>query len=229
MGQIHVIDFSRTKFSFRRNISDYTRVQHAYSALIRNKRIQISRMNGRDKEYLNVGCGPNPNDDFINMDYFWHPKIDLCWDVTKPFPFTSSSFNGIYTEHCLEHVAFSQCRLALKEFHRLLKPGGILRIILPDAGKYLKLYNQSLNGESVSFPYSNEDDPNIYSPIVSVNRVFRNYGHQFAYDSEILSVILKDAGFTEVKEVEFMVGKDSTMLIDTESRKGESLYIEAIA
>ena len=64
------------------------------------------------------------NKDFINLDYLWVPSMDVCWDiVAKKYPFPDASMEGIYTEHCLEHIPYDKCIENLKEFHRLLKPG----------------------------------------------------------------------------------------------------------
>lgn len=224
-----MLDFSKSTFSFNKSIWNYTKVQHMYSSLIRNSHFQLKRL-PQDLKYLNIGCGPNISEKFINMDYYWHDRIDLCWDVTKPLPFKSNSLTGIFTEHCLEHVTFQQCSDALRECHRVLQPGGVLRVILPDAGKYIELYHQAVHGgDDVRFPYPDEDDKEYFTPIMAVNRIFRNFGHQFAYDIETIEQMLIRAGFIAVNRVEFMKGSDRTLLIDTESRKTESLYIEGIA
>lgn len=88
-----------TKFRLNRNITDYAKVQTFISYFIRNKDIQLKK-NLEHKKYLDVGCGPNAHDNFVNLEYAWTPKIDICWDITtKKYPLEDNRFEGIFTEH----------------------------------------------------------------------------------------------------------------------------------
>ena len=214
--------------SFGRPLRGSKKLQRLYGALIRNKRIQMRKLKQSPRHYLNVGCGPNINNKFINLDYFWTPALDLCWDITKSLPFDDNTLNGVYAEHCLEHISFSSCQKAIGEFFRILRPGGVIRIVVPDAELYMNLYVRSKNGEAVRFPYvTDQDIEEGYTPIMSVNRVFRNHGHHFAYDFETLSMMLCRAGFIDISKASYMQGRNSDLLIDSEKRRIESLYIEA--
>jgi hypothetical protein len=78
-------------------------------------------------------------------------------------------------------------------------------------------------------PYMHDDarEDGLYSPVMSVNRVFREHGHQFIYDFPILAAMLDKVGFTQVRKVSFRTGADPSLLLDTPHRAIESLYIEA--
>lgn len=115
------MDFSKTKISLKRPIWDYAKVQHFISYLIRGKKLQLLNKSIEIKTYLNVGCGKNIHSEFLNIDYEWKPGIDLCWDITKGIPLADYSLDGIFTEHCLEHISFTKCFDVLHEFHRKLK------------------------------------------------------------------------------------------------------------
>lgn len=222
------MDFKHTNLSLSRPIGDYTKIQLLAGSIIRNSKWQLRKIN-KDKHYLNVGCGPNLDDRFINLDYQWRPGMDLCWDITKGIPLKSNSITGIYTEHCLEHITFEQTQAVLLEFHRLLKPGGIARIIVPDAELYIDLYTRSKNGEDVSFPYVADNKVNKgFSPIMPVNRVFRGHEHLYAYDFDCLSLMLKQTGFERTSKESYRKGNDEILLIDSETRKIESVYLEAV-
>jgi predicted SAM-dependent methyltransferase len=222
------MDFSHTKFSFNRSLGSYTKVQLVYSEIIRNKKMQLNRLNTLSKQYLNIGCGPNLDDKYLNLDYQWRPKLDLCWDITKGIPLSDNSIQGIYTEHCLEHITFESCQDAINAFYRILKPSGSVRIIVPDAELYINLYVESKCGKTVNFPYTTEQDiESGYTPLMAVNRVFRNHGHLFAYDHDTLSMMLMKAGFINITKEVYMEGRCKELLLDSESRKIESLYIEA--
>src|SRR5450432_2927841 len=121
------------KFSFRRKITSYSKVRILISALIRGSTLFMKKRNIAENVLLNVGCGPNIFPYFINLDFDWTKKIDIVWDIRKkPYPLKDDSLEGIFTEHCLEHISFADCEKNLREFHRMLKPGGNLRIVVPD-------------------------------------------------------------------------------------------------
>jgi len=219
------------RFHPTRPISSYSKIRKLYSDIARCRYFQVNKNLLKSKEYLNIGCGPNILNDFINLDYMWMPGVDLVWDITKGIPFENSYFSGIYSEHCLEHLSYQQAKLLLGEIFRLLKPSGLLRIVVPDANLYLQIYQQQQSGKDVSFPYGQTahdiDDKQITSMMV-VNSIFRGHGHLYAYDYETLKVLLEDKGFISVKQEFFRQGRQEKLLVDSESRSHESLYIEAI-
>ena len=114
----------------------------------------------------------------------------------------------------------------LREFCRLLRPAGVVRLVVPDAELYLTLYARSRVGGPVHFPYQEEGDAEV-TPLMYVNRVFRDHGHKYAYDFDTLAMMLEQSGFVRIARETFGHGRLSELLIDTESRRRESLYVEA--
>jgi predicted SAM-dependent methyltransferase len=191
---------------------------------MRGKKWTIRRNRIKDKVLLNVGCGFNPKDNFINLNYEWNPGIDICWDITaERIPLPSDSLEGVYTEHCLEHIPFEKCVETVKEFYRLLKPGGTVRIIVPDGQIYFDLYQAKKTDKSVQLPYAENEE----TPAISINRIFRGHGHLFIYDFETFALLLQKAGFRDIKKESYGTGRDSRLLIDQAHRAVESLYVEA--
>ncbi len=78
---------------------------------------------------LNIGCGIKKIPGWINVDV--NPKFapDLIWDITKRSRFADDTVEDIYCDNVLEHL--DNFVPVVKEFHRILKPGGRLRIIVP--------------------------------------------------------------------------------------------------
>jgi predicted SAM-dependent methyltransferase len=219
------LDFSSTRLSWDRSIFSYTKVQGLISALIRNRR-HFARLK-RDA-YLNIGCGPHIHDGYCNLDYSWRPGVDVCWDVTRSLPMSDSSVRGIYTEHCIEHLEFCAVFDLLKECYRVLANESYIRIIVPDAAIYIREYVKHIGGDKVAMPYREDDTQNgIYTPIMSINRIFYSHGHRFIYDFETLKIMLERSGFSQVAKLSFGVGSDKMLLLDTPFREVESLYVEA--
>lgn len=217
------LNFSNTQLTVKRSLWSYHKVQSLVAKIVKNHRIQLHFLDV-SAEYLNVGCGPVILPGFCNMDFQWRPGV-LCWDVTKGIPFENASFQGIFSEHCLEHIAYEQCLSVLREFHRTLRPGGVARIIVPDGELYCRLYVQDVDARTADWPYS---EPNT-TPMTYVNRIMRNHGHQFIYDFQTLREAMLQAGFKEVHRRAYLQGRESNLLVDQRCRAVESLYVEGIA
>jgi predicted SAM-dependent methyltransferase len=176
--------------------------------------------------YLDIGCGRKNDPSFCNLDYNWYPGIDVCWDVTKGLPFPDTYVAGIFTEHMLEHIPFSAAINFLGECRRVLLPGGLLRIVMPDGELYLSEYSKHLSGQPYCIPNSGAE-LGFSSAIIDVNRIFRGYGHQFIWDFETLQAVLVACGFSNVVRRSFGEGADPKLLRDSIGRRSESFYAEA--
>lgn len=80
---------------------------------------------------LNLGCGEDIREGYINVDYIKSKGVDVVHDLNKvPYPFKSNNFDEIYASHVLEHLDGDWFAI-IKELHRILKKGGILRVEVP--------------------------------------------------------------------------------------------------
>lgn len=90
-------DFSKTKISFKRPLTSYSKIRKLLSLILRNNTILMNKERINNLKYLDVGCGPNTHNNYINLDYEWGPSIDICWDITKKqLPLKKNSINGIF-------------------------------------------------------------------------------------------------------------------------------------
>lgn len=185
---------------------------------------------------VNVGCGPNPTSGWVNLDVSRHPGV-MYWDCTKGLPFNDGTVDAIYSEHFFEHLDYhSEAKQFLRECLRCLKSQGTLRIVVPDAGAYLKIYAKDDWGEMAARrPLIKQDDHyrdfwlgSIYRTRMEfINAVFRQYGqHKYAYDAETLILMLQEVGFSSSSQTTYNVSSDPNMTLDTPVRKTESLYVE---
>ena len=217
-----------------RPLTSYAKVQTWVGTLIRNRKFQLKRKKILSTPYLDLGCGQNFHENLINLDYLWHPRVDVCWDIQKGIPFANGSLKGIFSEHCFEHFPMETAFFLMKECRRVLVLGGILRIVVPDAGMYLDRYHERSKGiGNQKFPFEERESfHDSYTPMLSVNRIFyqdreQAFGHRTMYDHELLRLLLIKAGFTNVEKRSFREGVDQALLVDSENRRSESLYVEA--
>ena len=131
-----------------RSLSDYSKIRALILRFRRGSRSQVSRRSLP----LDIGCSPNGSEDFVNLDYDWKPGVDVVWDITVDLPFEEGRFEGIYTEHCLEHIPLAATNALLASCHRILKPGGTVRVIVPDGEIFIDSYRELRNNGTR--PYS---------------------------------------------------------------------------
>ena len=102
---------------------------------------------------LNVGCGGNILDGFINTD------IDM--DITKPLPYPDKSISFILAEHVVEHVSGADGFRFMEECFRVLKSGGTLRICVPELKNLDRMKRRDIitnHGHVMIFNYQNLRD-----------------------------------------------------------------------
>jgi len=109
-----------------------------------------------NRRFYNIGAGRFRHPYWTNIDHFSeHYKkneIDIEYDLLacKPLPIPDNSAELIYTSHVLEHITNKAVRNILKESYRILKPGGIIRIVVPDTELDYQAY---LRGDRDHFQY----------------------------------------------------------------------------
>jgi SAM-dependent methyltransferase len=192
---------------------------------------------------VNVGCGPRGLDGWVNIDCARAPGVTCVRDCRTALPLAAESARGIFTEHFLEHLDYyEEAPKFLEECRRVLRPGGTLRVIVPDGAKYLEAYcSGDLAGmESIS-PFMKWDRTCNAVPLSFVRDVvpfrtkmevvnfhFRQAGeHRFSYDFETLSELLEECGFESIVEMPFRKSELPELAIDGEVREAESLVVEA--
>lgn len=82
---------------------------------------------------INLGCGLDKRPGYINVDIRKEVDPDLVWDMERtPYPFPDESAEEILMKDSLEHVSWRKVEDVIRECHRILKRGGVLRIQVPD-------------------------------------------------------------------------------------------------
>jgi len=96
------------------------------------------------REYLNLGCGTRYHPAWTNVDFFAADGNVLTCDLRDPFPFGDATFDVVYHSHVLEHFTPEVAQRFMNECSRVLRPGGIVRIAVPDLEQIVRQYLASL-------------------------------------------------------------------------------------
>jgi predicted SAM-dependent methyltransferase len=194
--------------------------------LLKNRALRRAVVSASKPIYLNLGSGPRglANPHWINVDGYPDANVHYLIDFSRPWPIPDESLDGIFCEHVFEHFDFAQGQSILRQALRVLRPGGSMRIIVPDGGKIVRSYCSSPS-ELLSHRKTETS-----LAMDAVNSYFRQrYEHQFIYDWPLLEHQLKAAGFDQVAEVSLGKGKASIpIILDDQGYEWESLYVEAI-
>jgi predicted SAM-dependent methyltransferase len=181
--------------------------------------------------FLDLGAADTAAGDFIAIDFFGRKGVYGA-DLRYPLLIDDATVDGIFTEHTFEHLGFDEVRRLVAECHRVLKPGGRMRVIVPDVSIFVARYQANdlawfREWERVSLTPRGR---RLETPMQALSFVTQEYGHRSAWDFASLAKVLGDAGFVDVEATAYGKGRDARLLRDrdAESRRLVSLYAEAV-
>jgi predicted SAM-dependent methyltransferase len=186
---------------------------------------------------LNVGAGPNRYPGWLTADAF-KPEADIYMNATTRWPFPDATFDVVYSEHMLEHIFVDRVPIVLSEALRVLKPGGLFRVTVPDLEIHATNYVQKNSAffEPIISKYKARwtKQKNKYWLIRSNGGAFmsravqRFYRHRWMYDFETLSSCLYEIGFSQCDKKSCGNSRISAAgRMDRPDRAFETLYIDA--
>lgn len=95
---------------------------------------------------LNIGCGDRYHPDWVNIDLGGGVGAGVIrCNIVEGLPFPDSYFDVVYHSHLLEHIPLKKALPFMKECYRVLKPGGNIRILVPDLEQISRLYLEKLS------------------------------------------------------------------------------------
>ncbi len=181
---------------------------------------------------LRLGLSDGRSSQYGRIAVFGENAFYLQTDLTQALPFDAETFEWIYAEHFIEHLAPEAAIAWLQEVRRVLRPDGVLRLSTPDLGKYVEGYLDP-RGSFVSDRRQHLKSLNMGEiperRAWIVNNVFYGWGHRWIYDFEELKYTARQAGFPEesVSECSFRQGRAAELFdLDLPMRRHESLYLE---
>jgi predicted SAM-dependent methyltransferase len=186
----------------------------------------IGRRNSTDLK-INIGNGPFKHEGWLNVDCSISLKKDVvACDLRRKWPLSSGSAKYIFSEHVFEHFGYpDEIGHILEECYRVLKPGGVLRVIVPNAERYLRAYADDDKA------FVREVGGEFASKLSVVNVMMRENGfHKYAYDYSELEHVLKSAGFKNVTRSSLNGSLNRELNLDfvDDQRELVSLYAEAV-
>jgi len=173
---------------------------------------------GAEPLRLHLGSGGEPKAGWVNVDFVGDP-VELAWNLAHGIPFADASVEAIFHEHLLEHISLTDGARFMDEAFRVLQPGGILRIGVPDAGELVTSYG----GDGT---YLEGLHPGRPTKMLALQELFYWHRHMTMYDTETLALLFRAAGFPEPQQRKF---GDTAFDVapDTPRRETETLYMEA--
>lgn len=209
---------------------------------------------------VNVGCGMSPTPGWTNLDnspsvrlaayprftstldkvgvlparskrYIeWCTGNDVGFGSALDLPFESNTVDAVYSSHMLEHLDRETGKNFLAEAKRVLKPGGVLRIAVPDLARYVAIYQNDGDADAFirSLLMSQPIPSNWQQRVRTVAIGFRD--HRWMYDRDSLVRALEAAGFQGVQ----ILPPGKTLIedpgeLDLHERADDSIYAEGIA
>jgi hypothetical protein len=182
--------------------------------------------------YVQYGCGFSVGEGWLNFDSSPTLRIERLpiigrilgrmagnsqrfpdqakyGDICKGLPIPDNSIRGVYASHILEHLAYNDFKNALRNTFRILEPGGIFRLIVPDLQERARRYIEGVSKGSpeASAHFMRACCLGLESRPKSVlGRIRQQIGgstHLWMWDEPLIIEQLKLTGFTDIRRCEF--------------------------
>lgn len=176
---------------------------------------------------LHLACGAVRFDGWLNLDFdpaYCGDALDAAWDLREALPLADGCVQFIYHEHFLEHLSVEEGLALLRESRRLLAPGGVLRVAMPDLAEVVRQYYENDWRLPWMKKYGYEF---IQTRAENINISFRHWGHQWLYDREELHRRLREAGFERTRDCQRLESVEPE-LRGRETRDESLLVVEAV-
>jgi len=206
-------------------------------------RAKLGRYLKEGDNFLHIGCNVITPKSWINIDGSWNawlsryplirkllwklriidkemaqypwPKNILLHDVNQGLPFPDNSVKGLYASHLLEHFSRTKAKFFVRECYRVLRSGGVIRLVVPDLRRYIEEYIQMKKEMSESSLPANRfierlntcrwHEWEAYRFPLRIYRALKDFlSHKWMYDRESLISLLQEAGFEDVFERNFL-------------------------
>jgi SAM-dependent methyltransferase len=173
---------------------------------------------------LNWGCGKHPEPGWINSDRKSGVGIDISCDIRDGLPLKDCSMDCVVSIHALPEVPYCDLVTTLTELRRVLKPGGVLRLGLPNLLNAVNAYQQ---GDCTYFAVPDEDAMTMGAKLVT-QLVWYGYSRTM-FVPEFAEELLRRSGFTSVASLPMGVTASRfPEIVSLDNRPRESFFMEGV-
>lgn len=200
---------------------------------------------------VNLGSGPRAVNGWVNVDgalgarlhknpvfralngYFrithstWDKDIVLH-DLRRPLPWPDGTVAFVYTSHTLEHLTREDGQRIISECHRVLAPGGVLRVVVPDLECQVRRYMERhipaerfVEELGVLYGVGKSGLKRLIAPIVE-------FPHQCMYDHSAMIRACEAAGFAAASRAPFESAIPRIKDIELPERTENAVIVEAV-
>jgi SAM-dependent methyltransferase len=199
---------------------------------------------------LNIGCGTTFAPGWFNLDnspnarlskipgarqvlhqvgFLSKSHLAVQWpsdlivrSATKSLPFGNSELDFVYTSHLLEHLSRQDGERLIREALRVLRPGGVLRIVVPDLLAQARAYIARLDADP-----SDAGAALDFLNTLQLSKPGHRDPHLWMYDAPSLAALLRECGFHDVELKSGGEGKTPDLdLLD--KRRDASIHMEGV-
>ena len=142
------------------------------------------------------GSGGIRLDGWIHVDWNIACRPDVVADCGSRLPFTDAAADFLHSEDFIDQLPMPRAEVFISECHRILRPGGVMRLLTPDLRKLVGLYHHDdrwlleLWETGVGLPLRTRTLGEV------VNEGMRRCGHEFVYDETTLRALIEARDFT---------------------------------
>ena len=153
-------------------------------------------------------------------------QVRYC-DASKQLPYSDASVDKIYSSHFLEHIPPTKGKRVLQECYRVLKPHGVMRLVVPDLLWHARHYIAQTEALLAQNSTNRQAHDDFLKTLYGAYLFPKRYGaeHCYMYDLPTLTHLLTDIGFSFIQPCAYQQGIDDE-LAHFDSRPRDSLHLE---
>jgi predicted SAM-dependent methyltransferase len=172
---------------------------------------------------MNWGCGPMASEGWLNSDRIAAAGVDVCCDIRDGLPLRDACLDYVTSVHALQDLPYLDVLPALRELARVLRPGGVLRLVLPDLERALHAF---MRGDGAYFHVPDEHAATVGGKLVAQIIWYGSVRTPFTFDC--VAELLAKAGFGAIARCSH--GRTASgwpEIAALDNRERESMQVEA--